>query len=293
MGAGQAPSRLGPPPAPNASAVMARAGTENFPVALRLLGERERELLLAIYGFARLCDELGDCTENQPADRLAALDWLEGELDAAYTGTPGHPLLRRLQQSLERCELPRQAFARLIEANRADQRVSRYETFEQLRCYCHLSADPVGELVLCVFGAHTPERLALSDEICTALQLTEHLQDIAEDLARGRVYLPAVEMRRFGVREADLAASQPTPALAALIAFQVTRAQALLDAGAPLIGTLGGRPRLAVAAFLGGGRSALSAISKAGYDVLGGAPRPGSLMRLTATLAALYRHRRG
>lgn len=293
MAADQAHSRLGAPQAPSASAVMARASSENFPVALRLLGERERKLLLAIYGFARLADELGDCTENQPADRLAALDWLEGELEAAYTASPSHPLLIGLQENLEHCPLPRQAFARLIEANRMDQRVSRYESFEQLRGYCQLSADPVGELVLCVFGAHTPERIALSNEICTALQLTEHLQDIAEDRARGRVYLPALEMRRFGVREADLAASHPTPALCALIAFQVTRAQTLLDAGAPLIGTLRGRARLAVAAFLGGGRSALWAISRAGYDVLGGAPRPKRLDLATASMAALYRHRGG
>jgi squalene synthase HpnC len=292
MGAGQAHSRLKAPPTPEASAVMARASSENFPVALRLLATDQRERLYAIYGFARLCDEIGDAPEGAPADRLAALDWLEGELDGAYAGAAEHPLMVTLQQILERCPLPREPFMRLIEANRMDQQISRYETWEQLRSYCHLSADPVGELVLSAFDCSDSARIALSDEICTALQLTEHLQDIGEDMAHGRVYLPADEMRRFGVRETDLSAENTTPALAALIAFQLSRAQALFDAGAPLIGTLRGRPRLAVAAFLGGGRSALAAIAAAGYDVLAGQPRPGSLRRLTATLAALYSHRR-
>ncbi|MGH2834082.1 MAG: squalene synthase HpnC [Solirubrobacteraceae bacterium] len=292
MGAGQAPSRLKAPATLEASAIMARAFSENFPVALRLLATQQRERLLAIYGFARLCDEIGDSPEGAPADRLEALDWLQAELESAYAGTASHPLMSRLQQILEHCPLPREPFVRLIEANRMDQQISRYETWEQLRSYCHLSADPVGELVLAAFDCSSSERIALSDEICTALQLTEHLQDIGEDMRRGRVYLPADEMRRFGVSETDLRAANTTPALAALIAFQLTRAEALFDAGAPLIQTLKGRPRLAVAAFLGGGRSALSAIAGAGYEVLAGQPRPQTLQGLTATLAALLGRRR-
>ena len=143
--------------------------------------------MLAVYGFARLVDELGD---SAPGDRLAALDWLEGELALAFDGTPEHPLMRRLALTVRECALPREPFARLIEANRVDQRVSRYETWEQLRGYCALSADPVGEIVLAIFGKATPARVALSDSICTALQLAEHCQDVAEDFAAGRVYLP-------------------------------------------------------------------------------------------------------
>src|SRR5271166_6324656 len=152
-------------------AVMARADSENFPVASRLLPRRVRSHLLAIYGFARLADELGD---SAPGDRLAALDWLEQELDRAFQGSAEHPLLARLTPTLRECSLPREPFERLIEANRVDQRVERYLTWEQLRGYCALSADPVGELVLGVLGMATPECIALSDSICTALQLAEH-----------------------------------------------------------------------------------------------------------------------
>ena len=213
---------------PTAGAVMARARSENFPVASRLLPRRVRSHLLAVYGFARLVDELGD---SAPGDRLAALDWLEGDLDRAYEGRAEHPLLARLQPTLRECALPREPFARLIEANRVDQRVSRYQTWEQLRGYCALSADPVGELVLGVFGMATPARIALSDSICTALQLTEHCQDVAEDFAAGRIYLPAEDLARFGCTEARFAAggvSAPASGnepLRAVIAFEVARAR--------------------------------------------------------------------
>ncbi len=125
-----------------------------------------------------------------PPDKLAALDWVEGELQRAYAGEARHPLLVRLQGTVRACALPREPFLRLIEANRVDQRVTRYETWEQLLGYCHLSADPVGELVLGVFGTATPERVALSDRICTALQLAEHWQDVAEDLRAGASTCP-------------------------------------------------------------------------------------------------------
>ena len=165
-----------------AGAVMARADSENFPVASRLLPRRERADLLAIYGFARLVDELGDAAAG---DRLAALDWLEAELDRAFAGRAEHPLLIALQPTLRTRALERGPFLRLIEANRVDQRVTTYDTWQQLRDYCALSADPVGELVLAVFGIFDERLTALSDSICTGLQLVEHCQDVAEDLAAG------------------------------------------------------------------------------------------------------------
>jgi squalene synthase HpnC len=281
------------PPAPSAREVMARAESENFPVASWVLPRRMREHLLAVYGFARLVDELGD---SAPGDRLAALDWLEAELDRAYEGRAEHPLLQRLARTIEQCRLPRDPFARLIEANRVDQRVSRYATWRQLREYCSLSADPVGEIVLGVFGAATPARIALSDSICTALQLAEHCQDVAEDFVAGRVYLPAEDMERFGCREEDLDPSDSIGsdrrALRAVLAFEVERARGLLRAGAPLIGELRGRERVAIAAFVAGGRAALDAIERADYEVLGGPPRASKRRRLAA-LAATLSARRG
>ena len=177
-----APAARRPAGVPAAADVLARSGGENFPVASWVLGRRARSDLLAIYGFARLVDELGDTLEG---DRLRALDWVEQELDRAFRGEAATRCCVSLQPVLRARSLPREPFARLIEANRVDQRVSRYETWEQLQGYCRLSADPVGELVLGVFGAADPWRVRLSDSICTGLQLAEHLQDVAEDRAAG------------------------------------------------------------------------------------------------------------
>jgi squalene synthase HpnC len=269
---------------------MARARGENFPVASRLLGRRVRAHLLALYGFARLVDELGDSFDG---DRPAALDWLEADLDRAYRGDAEHPLLRRLQPTLRECDLPREPFVRLIEANRMDQRVNRYDTWEQLRAYCELSANPVGELVLGVFNQATPARVALSNDICTALQLTEHCQDVAEDLSRGRVYLPAEDLTRCGCTLADLSDPHTGGSLRKALAFECARARDLLARGAPLIGELRGiRARLAVTAFVAGGRAALEAIERADYDVLAGPPRAGSARRAQALLSTLVERRR-
>jgi phytoene synthase len=271
---------------PGAEAILARAGGENFPVASRVLPAHVRADLLAIYGFARLADELGD---SAPGDRLAALDWLQDELDRAFAGSAAHPLLVRLQHALRRRSLPREPFLRLIEANRTDQRVSRYETWEQLRAYCALSADPVGELVLHVLDAATPPLIALSDRICTALQLIEHCQDVAEDYAAGRIYLPAEDLRRFGcapemLAPVDPAHAGPLPApLRDVLEFEARRAGALLGEGRPLVRALSGRARVAVAAFLAGGRAALDAIERNGYEVRDGPP-PASRPRFAAAL---------
>jgi squalene synthase HpnC len=257
--------------APSRAAVMAQAGSENFAVASRLLPRRLGGHLLAIYGFARLVDDLGD---EAPGDRLALLDWAEEDLDRIYAGVePEHAVMRELVPTVHECSLPPEPFRRLIAANRHDQVVSRYETFDELLAYCRLSAAPVGELVLHVFGAATPDRVALSDAVCAALQVTEHLQDVGEDHTRGRVYLPGEDRDRFGVEEQDLAAATASPQLRALIAFEAARARGLLRAGAPLARRLPPRPRLAVAGFVAGGRSALDGLERAGWDPL--ASRPG------------------
>ena len=274
------------PPGPSVTVVMAQAGAENFPVASRLLARRTRSDLLTLYGFARLVDDAGD---EAAGDRSALLDWLEADLETAWGGSPRHPLIARLQPTVAARSLPIEPFRRLIEAGRRDQIVHRYQTFEELRGYCALSANPVGELVLRVFGAGTPLRIRLSDAICTGLQLAEHVQDVAEDYARGRIYLPAADRERLGVHERDLAAARPSPELRRLLALEVSRARALLDEGAPLVRMLRGRSAVAVAAFLAGGRSALAAIERSGYDVLGGHPRPGPALRARELLAALGR----
>jgi len=268
-----APVASAPPPRlPDPERVMARAGGENFPVAGLLAGRRRSEHLLAIYGFARLVDDTGDEADG---DRGALLDWIEGDLDRLYDGlAPMHPTMRRLAPTVRALDLSPAPFRRLIEANRRDQIVDRYATLDALLDYCRLSAAPVGELVLDVFGAATPDRIELSDQVCFALQICEHLQDVAEDRRRGRVYLPLEDLDRFGCTVDDLSASTASPQLRALLAFEVERARSLLDAGAPLIRRLRGRAALAVAGFVAGGRAALKAIEHADYDVLSLRPRP-------------------
>jgi len=271
---------------PTTEPIMARAATENFPVASRLLPGGLRKHLLAIYGFARLVDELGD---EISGDRLAALDWLSNELDRAFAGTATHPLLSALAPTIAACELSREPFERLLEANRVDQRVHSYETWDALLAYCHLSADPVGELVLSVFGAASPERIERSNAVCTALQLTEHWQDIAEDLARGRVYLPLEDLAREGCTIEDLRAGHVRGSLRRVLALEAARTAGLFRAGDALVASLRGWPRVAVAGYAGGGRAALDAIALANYEVLALRPRPTRRRTLGAIVRVLVR----
>jgi squalene synthase HpnC len=255
-------------------------------VASILLPRRVRSHLLAIYGFARLADDIGDEVEG---DRLAQLDWLESELERAAAGSATHPILVQLMPTLAQLHLPLEPFRALIEANRVDQRVNRYEIMDDLVDYCQLSAVPVGRLVLLVFGASTPERVALSDQVCIGLQLTEHLQDIAEDAGRGRIYLPARDRDAFGVTDDELVAPHASPSLQRLVAVHVNRARQRLAWGRQLARDLPWSPRIAVAGFVGGGEAALDAIQHAGYDVLGTRCRPRPLgvgTRLAGTLFA-------
>ncbi|ASW57711.1 squalene synthase HpnC [Plantactinospora sp. KBS50] len=262
---------------------------ENFPVALRILPAEPRQHLRALYRYARYVDDLGDEPDRhgrpiRRSDRTAALDAFETQLldlfDALAAGRPAdrvdhlHPVLTGLADTVVRCRLPVQPLLRLIEANRRDQQVSRYPSWDKLLEYCHLSADPVGELVLHVFGVATAERIQLSDCVCTALQIVEHLQDVAEDRRRGRVYLPAEDLARFGVCDNELSARHASGPLRCAIRLQATRAGALLDAGAPLLTGLHGWARVAVAGYLAGGRAALGALRRSGYDPMPGPPRP-------------------
>ena len=243
----------------------AKARNENFPVASHLLARDVRVKLMAIYGFARLADDLGDEAEG---DRLALLDWLDSELDRAASGNATHPALQQLTPVIRELDLDLDPFRNLIEANRMDQRTTRYRSFGDLVEYCMFSAAPVGRLVLAVFGVSTAERIALSDEVCIGLQVVEHLQDIGEDARRGRIYMPADDMERFSCTEAELLATEASPALRRVVAMEVGRARALLAAGAPLAASLRLGPRAAVVGFAVGGMAALDSIERAGGDVL-------------------------
>jgi squalene synthase HpnC len=274
----------GPPVGvPGAAAVMTKTTGENFTVASRLLPAAYRRDLLALYGFARLVDDVGDASE---LDRGATLDWLDDELVRAADGRAHHGVFVNLTLTLRHRDLPLEPFRRLIAANRQDQTVTRYPTYDDLLEYCALSATPVGELVLRVFGVATPGRLELSDEVCRGLQVVEHLQDVREDLARGRIYLPLEDLDRFGCAETDLASPAAGANVRALIRYEAARARDHLTAGPRLTATLRGRMRIAVACYVAGGLAAVDAIDAVDGDVLGVECRPRP-HRVVAQLASV------
>jgi squalene synthase HpnC len=251
------------------AAVARRARTENFPVASILFPRRLRPHLRNIYGFARLVDILGDEIDG---DRLSALDELEREVDACYgRGQPSWPVMRALAPTIHEFSLPREPFVRLIEANRMDQRISEYATWDDLREYCRHSADPVGRLVLGLLRIdRQPELVAASDDVCTGLQLVNFLQDVPRDLQLGRIYLPLQDRRTFGVTELD----RPNAELLRLLRFEAERARGLLAQGHFLQERIGGRMGRAVGLFARGGLAALEALEAAHWDVFTQRPRP-------------------
>ncbi|MER5811568.1 squalene synthase HpnC [Streptomyces sp. NPDC002033] len=289
---------------PHARATLAKAAAENFPVAPAFLPRAWRDGLTAVYGYARLVDDIGDgdlapggrdavllgLEPDAVDDRLAMLDAFEADLMRVFgaaDGPPRHPLLLALRPVVRAHGLTPEPFLGLIEANRQDQRVARYATYGDLLRYCELSANPVGRLVLSLTGTSTPERIRRSDAVCTALQIAEHLQDVTEDLGRDRIYLPAEDMRRFHVAENDLRAPSAGASVRSLVAFETERARDLLNEGTPLVGSVNGRLRLLLAGFVGGGRAALRAISATGFDVLPGPPKPTRSLLLREVAAVL------
>jgi squalene synthase HpnC len=306
------------------SAVLDKADRENFPVAPFFMPPAMRTGLMAVYGFARLVDDAGDGDLADPAGtaatlgldlpapdpaetgektgtefRLALLDGLEADVDRVFetvlgasgAEAPRHPLLAALVPVVDAHGLTPDPFRALIQANRVDQVTTRYADFDALLGYCELSANPVGLLVLQLAGLATPERVRRSDAICSALQVVEHLQDVAEDRANGRIYLPGEDLERFGVAETDLDAPHAGPALRSLVAYEAQRARDLLDEGAPLVGSVGGRLRLLLAGFAAGGYAALDAVAAVDNDVLAGAPKPRKSRLLREVAATLVRGR--
>ncbi|MFF4597950.1 squalene synthase HpnC [Amycolatopsis sp. CA-161197] len=246
---------------------------ENFPVALRVLPRRLRSDLQAVYAVARTIDDLGDEADG---DRIALLKAFGDELSAAFDGAPPtDSAIRGLVPAMRAGRVELEPFRRLIEANLQDQHVTRYATYEDLRAYCRLSADPVGRIVLRLFDVHDPEAEELSDRVCTALQLLEHWQDVAEDHGNGRIYLPQEDLAAYGVAEDELGEARATRRLRELMRFEIDRAAALLGSGAGLVGLLHGWGRLAVSGFVAGGLATVDALRKTNGDVLATQAKPG------------------
>ncbi len=230
-----------------------------------------RPAFQSIYAFCRWSDDLGD-EVGDPALSLRLLDWWRGELRAMYQGQTRHPVMIALAETVARYAIPIGPFEALIDAFVQDQTVTEYLTYSQLLDYCTRSANPVGHLVLHVASAFTEENARLSDATCTALQLANFWQDVARDLAIGRIYLPREDRQRFGYADDDLRALRFTPAFAGLMKFQVERTRQLLQEGRALVPRIPGELAVDIDLFSRGGLAILDRIEARGFDVLTARP---------------------
>jgi squalene synthase HpnC len=270
-----------------AAAGAAKITAENFPVALRALPRHVREHLRRAYVFARFVDDVGD---EAAGDRLALLDGVDADVRALAGGTPALAPVRGLMPLVHEHGLALQPLLDLVEANRRDQRVSRYATFDELLDYCRLSAAPVGRIVLAIAHVDDPAAIERSDKVCAALQVLEHCQDVGEDAAAGRVYLPAADLQEARASDDDLHAATTSPQLRRVIARQVARSERLLAEGDALVRQLSGWARLAVLGYVAGGRATAAALRAANYDVLAQHVSPGKLSAVRhAALVAVGR----
>ncbi len=259
---------------------------ENFHVASWFLPKRFRPHFHSIYAYCRISDDLGDEVRSQ-AHALALLDIWQEQLDACYRGEAKHPVFVALRETIRICDIPKEPFADLLTAFRQDQRVARYASMADVLGYCRYSANPVGRLVLYACGYRDQERFALSDETCTALQLANFWQDVREDFARGRIYLPLDAMRAAQVDEATIASGQATPAFRALLQGQVAYTRAMFARGARLIGMVDRELAVDLDLFTRGGLEILRAVEARRYDVLSARPTISKPRRAMLLLHAL------
>ncbi len=250
---------------------LAKSHYENFLVAGVFCPAPLRQHFYNVYAYCRISDDLGD-EIGDTAKSLILLDWWEDELDAMYRGEPRHPVFVALKETVEKFGIPADPFRNLLIAFRQDQTVTRYETYEQLMGYCKNSANPVGRLVLYLCGYSDEQRLALSDETCTALQLANFWQDVTRDLLKDRVYLPLEDLARFNYSVDDLFNRKFTPQFGELMRFEVERTKLLFAAGAKLGELVDRRVRLDVEMFSRGGIEVLRLIEAQNYDVLTNRP---------------------
>lgn len=268
---------------------LARAHYENFTVASFLLPRPLLRHFHNIYAYCRWADDLGDETGGGK-HALTLLRWWRDELLRCYDGRPHHPVMVALNETIRRFRIPTQPFLDLLFAFEQDQLVNRYQTYEQLLGYCRHSANPVGHLVLHLFETFTPERAALADPICTALQLTNFWQDVARDFDIGRVYLPEEDRRRFGYSQEDLQMRRFTPAFVELMKFEIERARDLFYRGYPLVEKLPAEFRQDIELFVRGGLAILRKIERQRYNVWHHRPALPKWEKGLLLLGALGRH---
>jgi squalene synthase HpnC len=250
---------------------LAESHYENFHLATWFLPKELRPHFHSIYAYCRISDDLGD-EVGDPAASLALLDLWGRELDACYEGKARHPVFVALAETIRECFIPKDPFADLLKAFRQDQKVTRYQTMEDVLAYCRYSANPVGRLVLYACGETGEEEFRLSDATCTALQLANFWQDVRRDYAKGRIYLPQADMEFFRVKEVTLEEGIATPEFRGLMRCEVDYTRGLFEEGLPLIGMVKRDLAVDLDLFSRGGLEILRAIERQSYDVLSARP---------------------
>ncbi|MEX1140592.1 MAG: squalene synthase HpnC [Bacteroidota bacterium] len=260
---------------------------ENFPVASWLIPRDKRKHVAAIYAFARIADDYADEPGLTQEDRLQKLrDW-ETRLSDCYRGVAVHPVFVALGDTARRFQIPQNHFQDLLAAFRSDVTVRRYESFDDVLAYCGNSANPVGRLVLLLFGYKDEQMAGWSDKICTALQLTNFWQDLSIDLDKDRVYIPLEDFRQFNLEVQDIQRKRFSPAFRALMEFEVQRTRELFEQGKPLLANVGKDLSLEMKLTWLGGTHILEKISRLGYNVLDRRPTLSFVDKSSLLLRAL------
>jgi squalene synthase HpnC len=241
---------------------------ENFPVASILMPRRLRKPVAAIYHFARAADDIADEGDLPNEERLRQLDEFRAELAIiAKNETPFTTLFQNLASEVRQHALPVQPLYDLLDAFSQDVVKKRYANFDEVLDYCRRSANPVGNLLLHLYGEATPANIAYSDAICTSLQIINFWQDVAKDYAIGRIYLPLDELVQYGVSEEQIAQGISDDAWRALMKFQVDRARTMMLSGKPLGSILTGRIGLEMRMIIAGGLRILDKLENVQYDM--------------------------
>lgn len=249
---------------------LARSHYENFPVGSILVPKRLRKHFHSIYSFARIADDFADeeyGEEHTERERLELIEQWHGMLIESLSGRARHPVFVALAQTRSQFDLPATLFEDLLSAFAQDVTVRRYQTFEQLLDYCRRSANPIGRLVLLLFGHRDEQLHSWSDDICTGLQLANHWQDVEIDLEKDRVYIPEEDLSRYGLSVNELRRRRVASEFKQLMRFQVGRARELFARGKPLCTSVGGRLGLELRAVWLGGMRILERLEQNGYDV--------------------------
>lgn len=264
---------------------LARSHHENFPVASLFVPKGKRPYVWSIYAFARTADDFADEGSAPPAERLRRLAEWQERLDRCTTDDDGHPVFTALGETLRRTGIPHQLLSDLLTAFRMDVTTHSYRTFDDLLGYCRYSANPVGRLVLHLFGTPSERAGKLSDLICTALQLANFWQDVGVDRAKGRLYLPLDDCDRFGYNATGR--GRADEAFRRLMEFQVDRTRRMFEQGRPLIAEGPAPIRFELALTWHGGVRILDKIVKQQYDVLDQRPALTAADKLAVVIGAI------